>query len=243
MTYCQSAQTELDRFMIVVVGLAFEARIAARSAHKVVCASANRDLAAKLHDAIDGDCRGLVSFGIAGGLRADLAPGTCVVASEVVEDRIRYPSDRAWSLDLLQALPGSLYGIVAGRPEPVATAAAKAALHAATGAVAADMESHVVARVAAQRGLPMVALRIICDPADRTLPDGAVRAVRADGTADIATVLRSLVRSPEQIPLYIRLARDAHAARMMLKRCRRALVRRSHVAAAAVPAPYAARLG
>jgi adenosylhomocysteine nucleosidase len=209
--------------MIVVVGLAFEARIAARSADKVVCAGTGRDLPARLHDMIGADCRGLVSFGIAGGLRSDLTPGTCVVASAVIDGETRYPTDRNWSLNLLQALPGSLHGAVAGHHEPLVTPAAKAALHAATGAAAADMESHLVARVARQRGLPMAAIRVVCDPAGRTLPDIAVRAVRADGTTDIAAVSRSIMRRPGQILSIVRLACDAHAARATLERCRRLL--------------------
>jgi len=226
--------------MIVVVGLAFEARIAARSARKVVCGGAGRNLAATLHDAIDDDCRGLISFGVAGGLRSDLAPGTCIVASEVIDGDSRFSADDDWSQKLLQRVPRSLHGIVAGSAGPVATSAAKSALHRATGAVAVDMESHIVARVAADRRLPMAALRVICDPAARALPDMAFRSVRPDGTADIMALLRSLARKPHQVAALIRVALDARTARATLQQCGQALA--PHLGASPVrPGPRETR--
>jgi len=43
-------------------------------------------------------------------------------------------------------------------------------LHIGTGALAVDTESHVVASVAAARGLPMAAVRVITDSAHYSLP-------------------------------------------------------------------------
>ena len=209
--------------MIVVVGLAFEARIAARSAGKVVCAGAGRDLALAVHDSIDADCRGLMSFGVAGGLQPDLTPGTCIVASDVIDGERRYSTDAGWSQRLLQSIPKSQSGVVAGAAGPVATSAAKSALHRATGAVAVDMESHIVAKVAAGRRLPLAVLRVVCDPAARALPDVAFRSVRADGTTDVMGLLRSLARQPRHVPALIRVALDARSARATLLQCGQAL--------------------
>ncbi len=219
--------------MIVVVGLAFEARIAARTARKVVCGGAGRDLTASLRDAIDGNCKGLMSFGIAGGLRPDLAPGTCIVASAIVDGDNQFSTNHDWSQKLLQSLPRSRAGIVVGSSRPAATSAAKSALHLSTGAVAVDMESHIVARVAAERCLPMAALRVICDPAVRTLPDMAFQSVRIDGTADIGALLRSIARQPRQVPALVRVALDARRARATLLQCSQALAPHLTVSAVA----------
>ena len=54
--------------MIVVVGLEFEARIAVGPGMHVICSGDGRNLATALAQAITADCRGLVSFGVAGGL-------------------------------------------------------------------------------------------------------------------------------------------------------------------------------
>ena len=90
--------------MIVVVGLAFEARIAAASGLQVICAGDGRNLRSTLHEAITVGCRGLISFGVAGGLAPGLAPGTCIVGSGVVSADGWLPTDRYWAQVLLHAM-------------------------------------------------------------------------------------------------------------------------------------------
>jgi hopanoid-associated phosphorylase len=209
--------------MIVVVGLAFEARIAAASGLQVICGGDGRDLVPSLHGAIAPGCRGLISFGVAGGLTPELRPGTCIVGSEVVAGDIRLATDSKWSQKLLQAIPDAVSGVLAGAIGPVTTPAAKHALRLASDAIAVDTESHIVAAAAARHGLPMAAIRVICDPLARTLPDVALRALRPDGSTDIVALLRSIVRQPGCVPELLRIAIDARAARATLLRCRHLL--------------------
>jgi adenosylhomocysteine nucleosidase len=209
--------------MIVVVGLAFEARIAAASGLQVICAGDGRKLRSDLHEAITVGCRGLISFGVAGGLSPDLKAGTCVVGSGVVSSDGHVATDRNWSRALLQAMPGAISGTLAGASGPVATPAQKHSLHCATGALAVDTESHLVADAAARRKLPMAALRVICDPAARTLPDIALRAIRADGSTNVALLLRELLRRPDKVPELLKIALDARLAHATLLRCRHML--------------------
>ena len=98
-----------------VTGLAFEARIAAGRHTRVICGGDGRMLAASIACAIAGDCRGLISFGIAGGLSPDLRTGTCVVGSTIVSETTQFTTDRNWSRALLlvgslSALIGTTYG-------------------------------------------------------------------------------------------------------------------------------------
>ena len=209
--------------MIVIAGLAFEARIAAGSGLRVICSGDGKDLAAKISRAITRDCRGLISFGVSGGLAPDLAPGTCVIGSAIISSSGKHFTDHHWSKRLLEACPNPVYGDLMGVPEPVADPSTKRALHAATGAVAVDMESHVVAGVASARGLPMVAIRVVTDPAQRAIPRTALAAMRADGSVDLMSMMRSLVQTPGDITGLLRLALDARAARSMLRKSRNAL--------------------
>ena len=109
---------------------------------------------------------------------------------------------------------------LAGVDAAVLTVDGKAALHARTGAVAVDMESHVAAAYAAEHGIPFAAIRAVCDPAERSLPPWIGAALRPDGGTDIPAILRHLLAQPADIAQLIRLARDANAAFGSLRRCR-----------------------
>ncbi len=82
------------------------------------------------------------------------------------------------------------------------------------------MESHVAARAAKEHGLPFAALRVVSDAAHRTLPPAARVALQPSGAIDLAGVLRSVIRSPLQIPALLRTAWEAEIAFAALLRCR-----------------------
>jgi adenosylhomocysteine nucleosidase len=215
--------------VIVVVGLAFEARIVAGAGLSVICSGDGRRLPAVLSSAIMSarasteGCRGLISFGVAGGLAPELETGACVVASEILSDAGNWTTDPIWSKELLSSLPDAVHGTIFGARAPVARPEAKRALHAKTGAVAVDMESQMVARIAAQFDLPMAALRVVTDPAGRTLPDWAFKAVRSNGTTDMMGMARLVLNRPSEVIGMVRTARDAWVARSVLLRGRQAL--------------------
>jgi hypothetical protein len=103
-------------------------------------------------------------------------------------------------------------GAVWGAALPAASAAEKAALHRATGALAVDLESLAAARLAARAGVACWVVRAVADPAERSLPAAALVPLRGDGHPDLPQVLRSVARAPSQIPALIRLAIDTRAA-------------------------------
>ena len=156
--------------MIVVVGMAFEARIAAGLGVRIICGGDGRNLVPILSRAMAAGCGGLISFGVAGGLAPALKPGTCVIGSSIFDDEEERRTDARWAQRLMRIIPGSVYGPIAGVPAPVAHCAAKAAMHRETGAIAVDMESHVVARLAAEHDVPFAAIRVVVDPVERTIP-------------------------------------------------------------------------
>src|SRR6202008_52779 len=69
--------------VIAVTGMAFEARIARGKGVEAVYAARADLLERALNEAIARGCAGIISFGTAGGLAPDLAPGTLIVASSV----------------------------------------------------------------------------------------------------------------------------------------------------------------
>jgi len=209
--------------VIAFVGMAFEAKIASGPGVLVVCRNARRDLQTVAEDAARRGYRGIISFGVAGGLASNLRTGDWVVASAVIEAQFTRSTDPAWSSSLLEVIAGASYAPILGADAPVAEPTMKRELHRTTGAAAVDMESHVVARLAAAHGLAFAAVRVIVDPADRAIPSAALRGMAADGRADIWGVLCDLIARPSQLSLLVRVAVDAFAARAELLRVRRLL--------------------
>lgn len=211
------------RIVIAFVGMGFEAKIAAGPGVLVVCRDSRRDLANVIAGAVRQGYRGVISFGVAGGLAADLRTGDWVVASTVLDAHVPHATDAVWSSSLLATIPGATYAPILGVDAPVAEPAMKRQLHMTTGACAVDMESHVVVRLAAAHGLAFAAVRVIIDPAERTIPPAALLGMRADGSANAWAVLRDLAVRPSQFLSLIRLAVDSFAARAELLRVRRLL--------------------
>ena len=113
---------------------------------------------------------------------------------------------------LAKNLPDAQRGTVVGADSIIGSVPAKTALHAATGAIAVDMESHIAARVAARHDLPFAIVRTISDSADHALPPAALVGMTPDGGVALGAILASLARNPAQLPALIRTGRDAGAA-------------------------------
>ena len=208
--------------ILVVCGLKAEADIAAGQGVRVVCGGGDQDRLAADLARLAPEASGIVSFGVAGGLDPSLRPGDLRVAHGVIAGHRLYPAEAEWVSRLTARLgvPAVLFAAV---DSPLADVAGKAALHAATGAAAVDMESHVAARAAERAGVPFAALRAVTDPAGRSLPHAATVGMRADGGVDLPAILASLAKKPGQLPELVRTGLDARKAFSALLRCRQLL--------------------
>ena len=208
--------------LVIVCGLEAEAKIARGSADVRVIAGGGD--AVRILSRLDALRPGAVlSFGVAGGLAPGLAPGAIRVADAIVSpDGHRFVPDAVWSSSLAGALQVPLATFV-GVDTPLADTRAKATAYAETQADLIDMESHVVAGWAARHDARFAALRVVTDPASRSLPHAATVGMRADGKVDLAAILASLARNPGQLPGLIRTGLDARAAFAALLRCRQSL--------------------
>lgn len=93
----------------------------------------------------------------------------------------------------------------------VATPAEKAALRAASGADAADMESDAVEAACRERGVSFQAVRAVSDTADTALSPDLVRLLDG-GEVSVWRAIAALIRRPRLLGEFNRLARDTTIA-------------------------------
>lgn len=213
------------RPILIVTGLVQEARIAAGPGMAVICSSSDpRQLRALLTVFDPTTIRGVVSFGVAGGLDPSLKSGDVVVATEVMSGDARWLA----GLSLTEAQIAGIAlgrrrvvrGGLAGVEEVVVAQACKAALRSVTGAAAVDMESHIAAAYAAEHELPFAALRVISDPAGRALPALARSAIKPNGDIDVRKILGGLARNPKALRALVSTGIDFNRALKSLRGCR-----------------------
>ncbi len=208
--------------VIAVVGMTREARIiAGEGVVTVIGGGDSAALARKLEAVLAPIAQHrplLLSFGVCGALSVNLKAGDLIVASEVVADGRVHAVDPDWTARLAARLPAARLAAVTAGDAMIGSAAAKQTLFEATGASAADMESHIVARIAARFALPFAGLRAVSDAADHSLPPAALAGLRPDGQPDIGAVLWALARRPSQLPALLRTARFAERGFKALER-------------------------
>ena len=185
--------------ILVACGVAAEARAAASTDVRAVAGGGDATWLATALDALAPRATGIVSWGLAGALNSDLRVGDWVIGTGVMGG-FDATCDVGWRERVAAALPRAHEGRIhadGGLADPPR----KRGLG-ATGAIAVDMESHVVARVAAAHRLPFVVVRVISDAVDDALPPAVRVAMGPRGTTDYRRLLASLGRHPTQVPAF-----------------------------------------
>ena len=198
---------------VVAVGLKSEAALLPPGLRVVISGGDPARLAALW----PADATAVLSFGIAGGLAPGVARGEVILASALWEADETLPVDAPWLAALSAHIPARI-GLLAASASLLDSPAAKAALHARSGALAVDMESGAAARFARARNLPFAVLRAVADgPAD-ALPRAAAVGLNPDGSPAPGRVLAALLRHPGELPALLRLARASAAAHEALRK-------------------------
>lgn len=183
--------------VVVATGFTREARTIRQPGVVVVVGGGDPiGLRARIEQAAAG-AAGILSYGMAGALADGLAIGDWVVG-ERLSGAIDLACDPVWRDTLLAKLPHARAGGFFADGRMIDTVAEKLALGAAHDALAVDMESHVAAAIAAERGLPFAILRCVSDGARHLLPHAITVSMRPDGGIDSRAMLRSLARRPAQ---------------------------------------------
>jgi nucleoside phosphorylase len=155
----------------------------------------------------------IIAAGLCGGLDPAIPRGAIIVPDTLGH------TDAADTRPLspLPPRPGNRQppagGLLMTSDTVVSTPAAKQALHAATGAVAVDMESWWIAAVAARAGLPCHVIRAVSDTAAESIPsDIAMLAAITSPARQAGAALRLAWRRPSAIGELAELREHAHHA-------------------------------
>ncbi|MBO6950043.1 MAG: hypothetical protein JJ855_18845 [Rhodospirillales bacterium] len=137
---------------------------------------------------------GILSFGSAGAVSATHQPGDVLVGEFVTDDEgNRYQADLGWT-SRLASITGADKVTITG-VDYVANAVDKARL-AEQQIAAIDMESHYVAKLAQDAGIPFAVLRAVVDPVQFDIPEYALDAVRPDGSISLLPVMAGVCVQP-----------------------------------------------
>lgn len=163
----------------------------------------------------------LLSWGCAAALSDTLKPGDLVLADTLIDAEGAHLSiDSDWHRAAQKCLSNSRpvhTGSLAESHSIVAYAKDKQHLHRQTGAIALDMESVAIAKVAQQHRLPFLAIRAIADPADMDLPKAVSYAFNDQGDIVLTRLLSFIARHPSEVPGLIKLGLHFNAAQNTLK--------------------------
>jgi adenosylhomocysteine nucleosidase len=185
---------------------------------------------------VEAGATALASWGMAGGLDPALSAGTIFLPSKVVSrDGAGLLTTPHWRERLSAAIASQrpvICGSLLTSSCAVESVAAKAAAFRETGALAVDMESLAIAQIAANHGLPFIAVRVIVDTAHDVLPR-AIAAASRSGQVQIWRLIRAVTVAPADLSALVKLAQRYRAARRSLV----AVARAGSLARLAFPTP------
>jgi len=195
----------------VITGLKFEAEILRKAAIRkntirplLASVAGNQQRAYEMACAfVEQGAKGLVSFGIAGGLSHDTPVGTLILPDLVICGKgSEYHADKGWRTAFLGRLPMEMKpasGPLISLTIALELERDKRAAHEDTGALGVDMESFGVARAAKDCGVPFIVIRAISDAVTDTLPASLVPAMGEDGAIMPGALMRGILRNPSDL--------------------------------------------
>jgi hopanoid-associated phosphorylase len=187
----------------------------------------NAEAAAKL--LIGQGATRLISWGCAAALSSSLQSGALLLANKLIDaDGSTFDVDAVWhgkfktGLEKLFALsnkPGLVLrsGTLLESKILVASSREKQQLHQQSKAIALDMESVAIAKVAKARAVPFLAIRAIADPVTMDLPAAVSHSFNEQGDVELGKLLRFLLTHPSELKGLITLGQYFSSAKHTLK--------------------------
>ena len=161
----------------------------------------------------------LVSWGVAGALDPRLQSGTVMLPETVLATGNRYyESDVGWRNRLESLVENEVTtsaGLLLQTDQIVREPRSKREIHDQTSAAAVDMETGSVAMVAAEAGVPWVAIRAIVDSSLHRLPSAVQSAVDESGNLQRSFLIGAMLSPSDWVAVFRLWRASAAAARSM----------------------------
>lgn len=171
---------------------------------------------------IAADVDALVSWGVAGALDPGLVSGDTVLPIQVFDSEQNvYATDHAWHAALQSRLGQQRLfadGTILSVQDVQHDVRSKSDLHQATQALAVDMESAAVARVALSANKPFVVVRTIFDSVSMRIPASSTNATDQYGQVSIPKLISGLARKPAEVLQYPQMIGSFAKAKKSLQR-------------------------
>jgi adenosylhomocysteine nucleosidase len=166
---------------------------------------------------LDAGATALISWGTAGALAPGLDAGTLVIPERVLDSGGQaFITDEAWRDCMLRHASGRLLqaspGVLAEAGQVIRTTGEKLDLHQRVGAVAVDMESAALAKLAREAAVPFVVVRAVADTARMSIPGCVMHAMDPEGRIRLLRLLSGLLRHPDDMVALVLLAKGFRAA-------------------------------
>jgi adenosylhomocysteine nucleosidase len=145
-------------------------------------------------------CKGLLSFGMAGGLRDGLMPGNIIVPPVVFGPKGQvYETSELWLNSLCSNISSDDFLTIApmvGAEEVIFNPETKKKLGISSKAVAVDMESHIVGAIAEKARIPFMVIRAVADPVGCSIPNWVFGNISEHGRPHYGALLAGLATHP-----------------------------------------------
>lgn len=170
--------------------------------------------------AMEAGAGALVSWGYAGGLAPDLTSGALVVPDRILcTDGSVFDTDERWRAVLSARIAGQLTvrcATLLSSPLILADEECKSRHFRGSGAIAVDMESAAIARVARAWNVPFLAVRAVLDTSGEQLPRVIADVIGPDGKLRWVQLWRDVARSPRTFQQLLALRSNYREARRAL---------------------------
>ena len=175
--------------------------------------------------AVEQGAKGIVSFGVCGGLDPSFKAGQVILPDQILtrgEKPTLYPNAEIktpWCDAILPVIKQDYFVSCApliSVDQPITTVEGKRKLHEQTGACAVDMESGVLAALAKAHGLPFIAVRVVGDVADQSIPPAFDKVLKPNGQLSVFGLIKGLVTKWPGIDVIKKLAKNDGEARANL---------------------------